>query len=40
MNEEAMSDEEEKTAFTATLRKSFRSSLRKSAASEKGKALK
>lgn len=36
MNEEAMTDEEEKQAFTTTFRKSFRSSMRKSA----GKAVK
>lgn len=30
MNEEAMTDEEEKQTFTATFRKSFRGSLRKS----------
>jgi hypothetical protein len=40
MKEEAMSDVEEKQAFTSTLRKSFRSSLRRSATSEKGKSTK
>jgi len=40
MKEEAMTDEEEKTAFTSTFRKSFRASHRRSAtavASESGK---
>lgn len=41
MKEEAMSDEEEKQAFTSTFRKSFRASHRRSATnSESSKNLK